>query len=116
MTIKFTCPHCHKALSVKDHLAGKRAACPSCKRTLMIPAPIGAAADVEALAAAAFADAAAAAPAQPTGPIAFICPYCDESVQVAAELAGKQTPCPQCRRIIKVPMPVQDQPKDWRMP
>jgi len=56
MTIKFNCPHCHKGLSVKEHLAGKRAPCPSCKKVLTIPAPVAMAADVEDLAAAAFAD------------------------------------------------------------
>ena len=32
MTIKFPCPHCKKMLSVKEHLAGKKAACPACKQ------------------------------------------------------------------------------------
>jgi hypothetical protein len=37
-------------------------------------------------------------------------------VQVAANLAGKQTPCPnpECKRIIKVPLPKAEKPKDWR--
>ncbi len=115
MTIKFTCPHCRKVLSVKEHLAGKRAACPSCKQSLTIPGP-NADADVEALAAAALTDQPAAAAPKAAEPIAFTCPNCDESIQVAAELEGKQTPCPECRRIIKVPLRVKDQPKDWRKP
>ncbi len=117
MTIRFTCPHCHKILKVENHLAGKKVACPACKQSLRIPAPTGAAADVEALAAAALADQVApTTPAKAAEPIAFTCPQCDEQIQVAAELAGKQTPCPACRRIIKVPLPVKEQPKDWRMP
>ena len=32
MAIKFSCPHCRKALNVKDHLAGKKAQCPACKK------------------------------------------------------------------------------------
>jgi len=60
--------------------------------------------------------AAAAAPAAaPTGPtIEFACAYCDEKVKVGLEMEGKQTPCPACKRIIKVPMQVKQAPKDWR--
>src|SRR4051812_30055492 len=39
MTIRFRCPHCKKPLGVKDHLAGKKASCPLCKKGLVIPAP-----------------------------------------------------------------------------
>jgi hypothetical protein len=116
MTIRFKCPHCKKTLGVRDHLAGKRAACPVCKKPLTIPAPTAAPADVEALAAAAFGEGAqaAAAPAKEAKPIEFTCPFCDAEVRVSAELGGKQTPCPECKRILKVPKPVEDKPKDWR--
>jgi ribosomal protein S27E len=119
MAIKFSCPHCQKALSVKDHLAGKKVQCPACKKPLTIPAggrilqsrPV----DVEALAAAALAEEAKApAPVVEQATIEFKCYYCDEQVRVSAELAGKQTPCPECRRIIKVPLLQKNQPKDWR--
>lgn len=110
MAIKFSCPHCRKALSVKDHLAGKKAQCPACKQRLTIPTV-----DIEALAAAALADE-PKAPAPPVeqATIEFKCYYCDETVRVGADLAGKQTPCPECRRIIKVPLLEKTQPKDWR--
>jgi hypothetical protein len=119
MAIKFSCPHCRKALSVKDHLAGKKAQCPACKKPLTIPAdgrPLRASPiDFEALAAAALADEPKApAPAVPQTTIEFKCYYCDEQVRVGADLAGKQTPCPECRRIIKVPLLEKNQPKDWR--
>jgi hypothetical protein len=39
---------------------------------------------------------------------------CDEKISVSSELAGKQTPCPECRRIIKVPQLVKSEPIDWR--
>jgi hypothetical protein len=114
MTIKFKCPHCQKPLAVKEELAGKRAACPACKKPITIPAPVAAPADVEAFAAAALADA-AAAKEEPAGkPIKFTCNWCDEAVEVPFEDAGKQTPCPACKRIVKVPLPQQDKPKDWR--
>lgn len=116
MAIKFSCPHCKKALSVKDQLAGKRGACPGCKKVITIPAPVAAAhhEDVEALAREAFADDPAAGPTEDTRTIDFTCPMCDEPVKVVYDLGGKQTPCPACRRIIKVPMPVKFEPKDWR--
>jgi hypothetical protein len=56
------------------------------------------------------------APAPVTEPttIEFTCPQCDEKITVSSELAGKRTPCPECKRIIKVPEPKDDKPKDWR--
>lgn len=119
MTIKLTCPHCRKALRVKDQLAGKRAQCPACKKPLTIPTIAAASTpkpvDLEALAAAAFADEPKPpTPAAEQTTVEFQCYYCDETVRVSAELAGKQTPCPECRRIIKVPLLEKKQPKDWR--
>jgi hypothetical protein len=126
MPIKFTCPHCQKALSVRDQLAGKKGTCPACKKVVTVPA--GAAGtpsngpavptlptpvDVEAAAAAAFADEPAAAPVAPTT-VDFTCPHCDAEIHVEAELAGKKTPCPECRRIIRVPELKKAEKKDWR--
>jgi hypothetical protein len=114
MTIKFNCPHCKRALNVKDNLAGRKAACPVCKKPITIPAPVSAPLDLEAFAAAALADQDAPAPAKPVGTVDFVCPMCDENIKVSADLAGKQTPCPSCRRIIKVPLPEKKGPTDWR--
>jgi hypothetical protein len=118
MSIKFNCSHCHKSLKVSHELAGKKAHCPGCKRIITIPTLDPLPADIEELAAAAFTDEtkseAVAAPQPQAAPIKFTCFYCDEAIQVDAELAGKQTPCPECRRIIKVPMPVKEEPRDWR--
>lgn len=117
MTIKFPCPHCQKMLSVKEHLAGKKAACPACKQPLTIPAAtLAPAADVEELAAAAFADEPAKKEEQAPQFVEFKCYYCDEQVKVSAELAGKQAPCPnpECRRIVKVPQLAKTERKDWR--
>jgi hypothetical protein len=114
-------------IRAKDHLAGKRAPCPKCKTPLTIPAASVAAApaasaalaapeDVEALAAAALAgEAKPEAPAQqPTGTVDFTCPQCDAPIKISVALAGKNAPCPECRRIVKVPLPVRQGPKDWR--
>ena len=115
MSIKFSCPHCSKALNVKDHLAGKKAQCPACKKVLTIPTPNKPGShEVEALAAEAFADEEKRIAALPDAKVEFQCPMCDEKISVNAALAGKQAPCPECRRIIKVPLPNMEDAKDWR--
>jgi hypothetical protein len=121
MSIRFKCPHCKKGLVVKDALAGKKAACPACKKALKIPVPVSQPADVEALAAAAFSDelpkaAAKKEPEKPAAPqfVEFICPMCDAALKLGADLAGKRSQCPECKNIIKVPNLEISKPKDWR--
>jgi hypothetical protein len=116
MTIRFKCPNCQKTLGVKDHLAGKKVACPVCKNAIKIPAPVAApGGNVEDMAAAALADGPKAPePVKEAKPIEFTCVFCDAQVSVPVELGGKQTPCPECKRIVKVPKLVEDKPKDWR--
>lgn len=130
MPIRFKCTSCQKALVVKDHLAGKRVACPACKKPVVVPAAQPAAVpaapqappvDVEAIAAAALAEddnkkkaeEQKAAP-KATGTIDFVCDYCDAQLKLPVDLAGKKTPCPECKRIVRVPNPKEDKPKDWR--
>jgi len=119
MAIKFNCPHCKRALSVKDEsLAGKKAACTGCKKIIVIPKPRQAAApgdDLEALAAAALAEPKAEAARAPDAQtIDFDCPQCGESIKMSRDLAGKNAPCPECRRIVRVPQPKTKDPADWR--
>src|SRR6266851_2904417 len=128
MSITFSCPYCRKPLKVKDELAGKKAKCPGCQKVIAIPAspsqapvsPDGRTAgkgDVDSLALAAFSEPSQPAPATKPGSkatIDFHCPYCDERIRMGADLAGKRAPCPECRRIIKVPLLVKEEPKDWR--
>jgi tetratricopeptide (TPR) repeat protein/DNA-directed RNA polymerase subunit M/transcription elongation factor TFIIS len=120
MSIKFSCPHCSKALNVKDHLAGKKAQCPACKKVLVIPSAVKPSVvkpgsrEVEALAAEAFAESERQAAEQPDAKMEFACPMCDEKISVNVALAGKQAPCPECRRIIKVPLLKKQEAKDWR--
>ena len=47
--------------------------------------------------------------------IDFKCNWCDEDVKLPLELAGKQTQCPnpECRRLIKVPVPKPAEKGDW---
>lgn len=122
VTIRFKCQHCQKGLGVPDHLAGKRAACPVCKKPITIPTapptppPETAPVDVEAAAAEALAD----KPPEPTPEqvsnktIDFECAFCGEALKLPFELGGKMTPCPECKKIIKVPAPKVEKPKDWR--
>jgi transcription elongation factor Elf1 len=115
MPIKFACPSCKKSISAKEHLAGKKVKCPSCKEALTVPAPVPAPADVDELAMSVLGEKPAEQPTEPAAkPIEFECPMCGDPVSVAAELAGKQTPCPHCGRIVKVPVPVKRDPTDWR--
>ena len=37
--------------------------------------------------------------------VEFNCPQCDEPLKLGMELAGKRHPCPNCRKIIPVPVP-----------
>src|SRR5262245_40630046 len=112
MAIRFKCPNpgCQKALSVKDEAAGKKLACPICKKSFTVPvpraapgpapkpaAPVPTAADLEDIAAAALAGGpgdgaakAAAGPAKEAGTIDFTCDYCDTALHLPAEMAGKK--------------------------
>src|SRR5437588_7406190 len=130
MTLKFSCPHCRKAIRVKEELAGKKAKCPACQQVLTIPtvarssspepAKSTTESDLEAQALSALAEQ-SNSPSSPSSPAAaggktidFQCPFCDEKIRLGADLAGKRAPCPECRRIIKVPLLEKADPKDWR--
>lgn len=129
--IKFSCPTCTKPFVVKDQLAGRKATCQGCKTELVIPKASGEPAqiapkpapartaplpppDAEAVAAEAFADEPVKEEPKEVGVVKFACPQCDEPIELSAELAGKRAPCPSCRRIIKVPELIKQDPKDWR--
>jgi hypothetical protein len=69
--------------------------------------------DVEAQAAAALADEAKAGPVVPQS-IDFTCEHCDAAVSLPLDLAGRRAPCPECRRILRVPEPAVTDPTNWR--
>jgi hypothetical protein len=69
--------------------------------------------DVEAEAAALFADKPAEEVPAEVKTIDFTCDYCGEALHLPIDLAGKRAPCPECKRILKVPVP-QQKKKDWR--
>lgn len=139
MPITFQCQACQSKMTVPDTLAGKRGKCSKCKGPVIVPAeangvalpangaaparppvpppPIQAPAppviNVEDEAAAALAD-----PKQEeekaADQIEFNCPQCDEPIKMPWESAGKREQCPECRRIIQVPVPQVKRPADWR--
>jgi hypothetical protein len=45
--------------------------------------------------------------------IEFECDYCSEPIKLSVTECGKRSPCPSCRRIVKVPEIKKDK-KDWR--
>src|SRR5919109_1301458 len=100
MPIRLKCPHCKKGLAINDKMAGKKVLCPACKKPFSVPA----------------APADKPPPPAPPPPIEFNCEYCDTRLKFDADMGGKKAPCtnPECRRIIKVPMPKIERPKDWR--
>jgi hypothetical protein len=142
MAIKFLCSNCKKVVSVKDEFAGKKGKCPHCGNVLTVPAPVrpptaaeppavkpptppprpvrtprppSRPVDLDAEAAAALSDEPkpeAAEVASTT--LDFNCPMCDAELHLPLDLAGKRSPCPECRRIIKVPEPVKKDPANWR--
>lgn len=133
MSLRFKCPNpaCQKPLVVKEQLAGKRVACPACKKPLLVPAPVAAPADVESLAADALSDKpVAAANGQngnghasapvatatdaPKNTIDFDCDFCGDPVSMPLDMAGKQSPCPHCRRVVRVPVPKINVRENWR--
>jgi DNA-directed RNA polymerase subunit RPC12/RpoP len=135
MSIKFPCPACKKGLTAKDEQAGKKVVCPACKKPLIIPqaaaatqtpataaagarpatkpGPTAPPADIEAAAAALLSDGTTASPGTPTT-IDFTCEHCDAAISVPVADAGKNVPCPECRRIIKVRAPAKADPSNWR--
>ena len=122
MKIKCPNPECRKTLNVEDQFVGKKVKCPACKKVLSIPvpppvstpAPPASSHDAELLAARLLADEPKSAPVEEPRTVDFNCPYCDEELHLDAGLAGKQSPCPECKRIIKVPHLKAQQKADWR--
>jgi hypothetical protein len=84
------------------------------KRESPAPPPPPPITDVEAEAAALFADEPQAQQPVEVSTVQLNCPFCDEAIEFPAVLAGKRAPCPECKRVIKVPELVKKDPKDWR--
>lgn len=46
--------------------------------------------------------------------IELACPYCDEQIKFPLDMGGKQAPCPECSRIVKIPVPKRTDAGSWR--
>ena len=140
MAIKFLCPGCKKVMSVPDEFAGKKGKCSHCGNVVTVPAPTrpvtaftpalpkpptpprpapakrpSGPIDLDAEAAAALRDEPKPEAAEvASATIDFNCPMCDAELHLPLDLAGKREPCPECRRIIKVPEPAKKDPANWR--
>jgi hypothetical protein len=111
--IRTKCPKCQRPLWATPDQAGKRVRCPECKFIMKLPQL--SAALVEELAATEFSGQSSTDGApEPGKPIKFHCSYCDEEIEFPAEMAGQRGPCPECTRIVKIPEPVKEGPRDWR--
>jgi len=121
MAIEFNCPHCKTHYRLKDEFGGKTATCknPNCRKVIPIPKPTGAdlastPADLDALAAAAFADEPAKAAKAPEQMIPVTCTGCDHTWTVEASKEGKNVRCPECGKVVRVPMRKKEEKADWR--
>ena len=121
MAIVFNCPHCATNYRLKDEFGGKTATCknPNCRKVIPIPRANGAAphappADLDAIAAAAFAEEAARADKAAEQMIPVTCTGCDHSWSVEASKEGKNVRCPECGKVVRVPMRKKEEKADWR--
>ena len=122
MAIEFNCPHCQHQYRLKDELAGKTATCKGCRRKITIPQPITIPPDAPAMDAAAAEAAALAAladePVQAEQAAAsklidVECQHCNHKWTEPLERAGTKTVCPECKQLIKIPVP-ENKDYDWR--
>jgi len=138
MAIEFHCPHCGVLYKLDEKYAGKMGKCKNakCQQQILIPfeSTVPAATvpgvavkpskpvDAETLAAEAFSDDRLPAPSVPDKPVAtpvakkigVTCTACEHKFDVEATLAGKNTKCPECGKIFRVPKIIEDKPLDWR--
>src|SRR3954464_12413523 len=121
MAIEFDCPHCKTHYRLKDEFGGKTATCknPDCRKVIPIPKPTGAVmtaapADLDAIAAAAFSDEAAKADKPAEEMIPVTCAGCDHTWKVEASKEGKNVRCPECGKVVRVPIRKKEEKADWR--
>ena len=132
MPISMKCPHCERAFKLKDELAGKRVTCSKCRKMYSVPTarpevaavPSSAvatpAADPESLALSVLGEETAPKPEAvvaadaPGETIAYKCQFCDHVNHFEVRMEGKNAPCAGVPRILKVPMRIKENAKDWR--
>lgn len=140
MPIRFACPECKAAFQAPDHLAGKPVACPKCKKKITVPLDGAKSPGSPPAEAPVPTKSAASAPPQDdvvtresqeaveafmsaeresdeaskATLIELACPFCDEQIKFPLDMGGKQAPCPECSRIVKIPMPKRTDAGSWR--
>src|SRR5262249_17952775 len=121
MAIEFNCPHCKTHYRLKDEFGGKTATCknPDCRKVIPIPKSgsqflTSAPADLHAIAAAAFADEAAKGAKRAELMIPVTCSGCDYAWTVEASKEGKNVRCPECGKVVRVPVRKKEEKADWR--
>src|SRR3954471_11862083 len=121
MAIEFDCPHCKTHYRLKDEFGGKTATCknPDCRKVIPIPKPTGdikaaSPADLDAIAAAAFSGEPVKADKPVEEMIPVTCAGCDHTWSVEASKEGKNVRCPECGKVIRVPVRKKDEKADWR--
>ncbi|MFL5342707.1 MAG: hypothetical protein ACJ8F7_21450 [Gemmataceae bacterium] len=124
---RVTCIGCHKPFVITPSSVAPAPAAPKPVPTPTsakpaAPKPVTKPVDADALAIAALKDEPPVKVAhQPAAdvagaPIIVKCPHCDHQNRFEPRMAGKNAPCQneECRKIIKVPLPVKEEAKDWR--
>ncbi len=112
MAIKLNCPHCKRALRVKDELAGKRVKCSGCQKALTIPEPAHPSAEVEALAAAALSEEPPPRRQRPRQQLSiFNVLTATKRSTLPPTMRARECPARNARRIIPVPLPREDRAK-----
>jgi len=121
MAIEFDCPHCKTHYRLKDEFGGKTATCknPDCRKVIPIPKPTGAVmaaapADLDAIAAAAFSGEPVKADKPAEEMIPVTCAGCDHTWTVEASKEGKNVRCPECGKVVRVPIRKKEEKADWR--
>ncbi len=119
MAISCKCPHCVTTYRLKDEFAGKKVTCKNaaCRKLFEVPkpppAPVAKPLDVDALAAATFADEPVVVKKVETT-VKVTCAGCDHVWEVESSKAGKNVQCPECGKVNKVPVPKVEAKLDWR--
>ena len=95
--IRFTCPSCGRTLSVPASSAGKQSRCPGCNAVSQVPASRPKAAVTPRK------ETRAPAAPSPSPLTQFACPSCRKAVRVAASSAGSRAKCPHCGAVLLIP-------------
>ncbi len=116
--ISFSCPKCQAFLSVDDHQAGSRYACPSCGQLMRVPTPPTAVKEVITAGTNFSASPPVFSPPAGSSPsgiqvqydagrsfVTWPCTYCNVRLKAGLEHIGQSIQCPACRHSLPIPDP-----------